>query len=329
MGHLQKKSSAIEITSHIQWPILGDRDPVDRFVRRFETTTAFAHEGRGMVPSERLFRLGRCLRQSKLEIYETLVARAKLAGTYDSNPQRVYDEVLVHLPDPAEVRGAHPSHPSSSSGKGPLGAGVGSMEVHEVVPPLRPEVARETPVTRMTAQTALLLQGSRARDAEGSGPTEVQSVIQVTCPIEWPILRDGDCQIDRFISKFEAVIGLANDGKGMRQQDAILALGACLEGSRRDTYDYVVERARRSGQYEGNPVAVYQELLERLRAFAEGPFERQRRVRTEWEELRKGSLSALQFSPLFEKALAECEAAGLPKSQRETLLGYMDKMGKD
>merc|ERR1712194_453714 len=49
----------------------------------------------------------------------------------------------------------------------------------------------------------------------------------------------------------------------------------------------------------------------------------------EWEALWQGSYSALQFEAVFEEAVAELELAGLGKNQRELLLGYLQKVGKE
>ena len=76
-----------------------------------------------------------------------------------------------------------------------------------------------------------------------------------------------------------------------------------------------------------DPEEVYQEILGRLREFAEGQIERQCRITKEWIEVQKGDLSALQFLPLFEAAVGELELAGLAKIQRELLLSYLDRMG--
>ena len=88
----------------------------------------------------------------------------------------------------------------------------------------------------------------------------------------------------------------------MRRSDALLVLGQCLRGSRLQVYHQILTREMMTRTVPRDPEEVYQEILGRLREFAEGQFERQSRVTKEWNELQKGRLSALQFLPLFEAA---------------------------
>ena len=61
--------------------------------------------------------------------------------------------------------------------------------------------------------------------------------------------------------------------------------------------------------------------------FVESNMEKQMRVLNEWEGLTKGKLSALQFEPQWEESLAELEAIGLARNERELCLNYLTKIG--
>ena len=45
-----------------------------------------------------------------------------------------------------------------------------------------------------------------------------------------------------------------------------------------------------------------------------------------WTSCRRGRLSALEFEPIWERALAELGNAGFGRSYRETLLAYLEKL---
>jgi len=77
---------------------LGDDDQkVDRCVHKFENTIGLANDGRGMAPAEKLITLGHCLRQSRLVVYELLIERNQRSGKLQTEPQKVYSEIIARL----------------------------------------------------------------------------------------------------------------------------------------------------------------------------------------------------------------------------------------
>jgi len=96
-GHRELRN-VIRITPHINWPTLGDDDQkVDRFVHKLENTIGLANDGRGMAPAEKLITLGHCLRQSRLMVYELLIERNQRSGKLQTEPQKVYSEIIARL----------------------------------------------------------------------------------------------------------------------------------------------------------------------------------------------------------------------------------------
>merc|ERR1712115_631211 len=101
----------------------------------------------------------------------------------------------------------------------------------------------------------------------------------------------------------------------MSDKEKVRALAACLKGSRKKAYDVEVRTARTSGLLSSDPVEVYRRLKERMMEFKEGLLEKQQRLSAEWKTLSRGKLSAIQFQPIFENAIAELELAGIGKSE--------------
>ena len=166
-----------------------------------------------------------------------------------------------------------------------------------------------------------LLQGRPGgRSQAGTAGGELRSVIQVKPQIQWPSLDDADADIDDFLERFEETVGLANDGMGMAERERLRVLGSCLKQSRQKVYRVVTKAARRTGELERDPGAVYQQIVLRLQEFKEGLIEKQTRISREWDALTKGKLTALQFLPLFEHLVSELELCGLAKGERELLL---------
>ena len=179
----------------------------------------------------------------------------------------------------------------------------------------------------MSAQTALLLRLSQEKGAGAQGRGEMRSVIRINPHINWPVLGDDDAKVDRFVHKFESTIGLANDGRGMQPSEKLITLGQCLKQARLKVYELIVERSERSGKINQDPQGVYEEIIDRLMEFSEGTYERQARVRREWDRLQKGRLSGLQFLPQFEGVVDELERVGLARGETELYLAYVEKVG--
>ena len=89
----------------------------------------------------------------------------------------------------------------------------------------------------------------------------------------------------------------------------------------------VVAAARRSVEMEADPKAVYVRVCERLMEFTESLIEQQTRADRQFEACLKGRLSAVQFLPVWEKAVTELELKGLGRSERELLLAYLKRCG--
>ena len=72
-----------------------------------------------------------------------------------------------------------------------------------------------------------------------------------------------------------------------------------------------------------DPDEVYARLKERMMEFKEGLLEKQQRLNGEWRTLSRGRQSALEFQATFENIVSEMELAGMGKSDRDLLLGYL------
>jgi len=164
--------------------------------------------------------------------------------------------------------------------------------------------------------------------AAGGGGGQ-RSTIQIKPDVTWPKLADNDQDIDSFFEELEDVCGLANDAKGMSDLERLRCLGNCLQQSRKKVYRVILKETRRSGLLRTDPGAVYETIRGRLMEFRETLLEKQNRVEGEYHNLSKGSLSALQFLPLFEAVTSEMDLSGVGLSERQLLLGYLRKVGKD
>ncbi|HIE71147.1 MAG TPA: hypothetical protein EYP98_13775, partial [Planctomycetes bacterium] len=154
-----------------------------------------------------------------------------------------------------------------------------------------------------------------------------RSTIQVKPDIAWPSLADSDQDIETFFEELEDVCDLANDASGMSDVERLRCLGNCLKQSRKKVYRVQLKEARRSGLLRSDPGAVYELLRTRLMEFRETLLERQNRYELEYGNLAKGSLTALQFLPLFESVTSEMDLCGVGLSERQMLLGYLRKVG--
>ena len=120
---------------------------------------------------------------------------------------------------------------------------------------------------------------------------------------------------------------LANSCRGMNAREKLLALRARCRGSRLKTYQNLYRSAWKSGEVLEDPEAVYERIKSKHLMFSESREEREIRVDAEHVALMKGKLTGHQFEPLFEASVAELEAVGLGKTQRELFLSYLRKVG--
>ena len=73
---------------------------------------------------------------------------------------------------------------------------------------------------------------------------------------------------------------------------------------------------------------AYQEVKKRLLKFAETSEEKQMRVRASYKHLVKTkNMTALQFEAAWEECHADLLEAGLPLTEVEKYLDYVEKMG--
>ena len=158
----------------------------------------------------------------------------------------------------------------------------------------------------------------------------LSSTIRVNPTVQWPKLSDDgpDCrEVEAFFESFDDTCGLANDGAGMADKERLKVLLSCLKGSREKTYKVLHKKHRTLGDVDADPGKVFDIIKARLMRFVESNIEKQMRVLSEWEGLTKGKLSALQFEPQWEESLAELEAIGLARNERELCLNYLTKIG--
>ena len=90
--------SVLQVKPQISWPVLDDKDnDVDDFIDEFESTVGLANDGLGMADREKLRVLANCLRQSRKQVYKVVTKAARRAGTLESDPGAVYDQVIERL----------------------------------------------------------------------------------------------------------------------------------------------------------------------------------------------------------------------------------------
>ena len=178
-------------------------------------------------------------------------------------------------------------------------------------------------------KAALEAQTKVLQEALGRGGGN-QSVTAVKTDLHWPTLTDERSDfkdVTLFYEEFEDVCALANSCRGMNAREKLLALRARCRGSRLKTYQNLYRSAWKSGEVLEDPEAVYERIKSKHLMFSESREEREIRVDAEHVALMKGKLTGHQFEPLFEASVAELEAVGLGKTQRELFLSYLRKVG--
>merc|ERR1711978_805281 len=171
----------------------------------------------------------------------------------------------------------------------------------------------------------------------GSGDRR-KGIIQLRSDMPWPTFSDTDYDVEKFLDDFEEIVGLGNEGQGLRPAEKLRLLGSCLKGSRRKAYDVIRDEARRTKVHQDEhgewvtewnalPALVYKRVITELKTFQETPMERQQRVDSANDQLTRGSLTARQFLPLFRSAIADLEKEGVGKSERDYLLASLRKVG--
>ena len=136
------------------------------------------------------------------------------------------------------------------------------------------------------------------------------------------LVRVGD-----FFEAFEGVVGLANNAKGMNAPEKIVALRACLKGSRRKVFD-IIDKRHGKARDDDTAATIYKEVKARLLQFMETSQEQQLRVNDEWEKLvMTKHMTPYQFEARWEEIMAEREECGLPSSELQKFLDYIRKIG--
>ena len=97
----ETRHSTIQVKPQVKNPILGDDGPDSREIKEFfekvEDIAQLANDGKGMLPKERLIFLEQCLRGAKAKTKDVLVRRHRKRGTYESDPELVYQELKSKL----------------------------------------------------------------------------------------------------------------------------------------------------------------------------------------------------------------------------------------
>ena len=94
----ESRKGVIRINPNVRWPKLADNDTdIDSFMDEFNAVTQLANDGRGMKVADKLLTLGQCLQGSKLLIYQNLVKNARRNMEIQTNPQKVYDEIVRRM----------------------------------------------------------------------------------------------------------------------------------------------------------------------------------------------------------------------------------------
>ena len=90
-----------------------------------------------------------------------------------------------------------------------------------------------------------------------------------------------------------------------------------------------MQKNHAEGLAKSNPGMLYDMIKTRLLLFHETEADRQARVMTEFDTCMKGSLSALQWEAVFERAVGELESAGLPQNADQLRIKYIQKVGPE
>ena len=93
--------------------------------------------------------------------------------------------------------------------------------------------------------------------AKQGAKKNIASTIRINPTVSWPVLDDTDHDIEDFFDRFDEIVELANDGAGMTWPEKLRCLINCLRGNRAKTYRVAYKHARKRGEVQGNPEAVF------------------------------------------------------------------------
>jgi hypothetical protein len=160
-------------------------------------------------------------------------------------------------------------------------------------------------------------------------PTESRrGVIRIEPKVHWPVLTNDDLEVEEFYEEFESVCGLANDMRGLAPMERLLALKSSLRGSRSETYENVKKSCTENGTFTKDPEGVYDIIKGKLLRFRKTYEEKQTLALSEWNNLYKGALTALEFETRWERVIRKLARFGLERGTQELLLGYYCKIAK-
>ena len=178
-------------------------------------------------------------------------------------------------------------------------------------------------VNVMEKQTALMEKLLESKSGGGEKPA--RSTIKVEPKVNFPTLGDQDTSgkaVEEFYEKFEDIISIMNDGRGMSNKEMMMVLKNCLSGSKKVVYENICKKVKAEvGDDENGNHIMYENIKKRLTRFKESALEKQLRVKREWKHLSKGGRTALAFEAVWEKVHAELEEVGLGESDLNKFFG--------
>ena len=113
--------SVLQVKPQISSLVLDDKDnDVDEFIDELGSTIGLANDGLGMADREKLRVLANCLRQSRKQVFKVVTQAARRAGTLESDPGAVYDQVIERLREfrEGEIEKQTRDQPVGSAGQG-------------------------------------------------------------------------------------------------------------------------------------------------------------------------------------------------------------------
>ena len=109
--------------------------------------------------------------------------------------------------------------------------------------------------------------------------------------------------VEEFYEEFERICGLANDMRGLAPMEKLSALKTSLRRSRSETYDNVKKTCTENGTFSKDPELVYDLIKGRPLRFTKTYEEKQTLALSDWNNLYKGALTALEFETKWERVI--------------------------
>ena len=115
---------------------------------------------------------------------------------------------------------------------------------------------------------------------------------------------------------------------GLAPMEKLLALKTTLRGSRSEIYDNVKKICTEDGSFMRDPEMVYDLIKGKLLRFRKTYEEKQTIALSDWNNLFKGNLTALEFETRWERVINKLKKYGWERGSQERLLGYYCKISK-